>query len=792
MAEAAPRAITRDRDRNALLALLVLVALVFADLLRGRILFERDVSALFWGMAESFRRSLAAGSLPLWNPWMGFGQPMLANASAQVFYPWTWLTLLVRPELDYSVYAVSHYVLATFGLYALARVYRLGTAAAFVAAALWALSGPLLSYATLWHHLAGVAWMPWVLLAAEHHARRPGARRAVAWAALASVQILAGSQDAVLMTVALEALVVAGHVDWSRLPGGSTPRLVASCALAVALTAGLTAPLWLPALAVVRGSVRETMNEGTRSFWSLQPVHFLQWLIPLFPDDLPLRETVRQFLSDGREPLLDSLYLGLAALPLALAAFLGRRRRAALGLLLVFTGAAALSLGRNGPVYPALVAVLPVVRLFRYPSKVAVVGAFAFALLAGLGFEAWRDRLCGTARLWRLRVGLPALLVVAAALAVLQLARERTPLWLEAPPSSARLLSVLAPVAGALALGTLSGLLALFGQRPALTAALAAALAIGDLVQAHSGLNPTAPLEVFTRTPAVVSFLRQDGVARVYASDYSVRAAAAVPVHLPEPEATASLPRVWRYALLNQQYPISLLRYGIRGSFEANPFSLEIPQTRSLWLLLVDAERRPDDHLRLLQLGGVSHVLARLASDGAGLVPAATVRTPEAGDVFVFRVPQTLPRVFVASGVRVADGVAAYRTLLDPAFEPSREVVLPGGQGRAPVEGFRGEVRLLEERPDRLRIAVALSAPGHLVVLDGYQAGWRARVDGEPAPVLRANAAFRAVPMGAGRHVVELAYRPRSVEIGLALGLGSLVGALLILYATRRRVGAPA
>ena len=788
----APRAVApRDADRLALLGLLALAALVFADLLRGRILFERDVWAAFWGMCESFRRCLAAGSPPLWNPWMGFGQPLLANASAQVLYPWTWLNLLMRPELYYSVYAMTHYLLALGGVYALARLYRLSAAAAFVAAAVWALSGPVLSYVNLWHHFAGAAWMPWVLVAAEHHARRPTPGRAVAWAAVASLQILAGSFDVVLMTVALEVLIVAGHVERRRPLPGSNARLLSGSAVAAVLTAGLTAPLWMPVLELVHGSVRTTMNEAIRTFWSLRPVHFAQWLVPLFPQELQLSKPVRQLLYDGREPLLSSLYLGLTAVPLALGAFLGPRRRVAFGLVLVFLGSAAVALGGHGIVYPSLIAVLPVLRLFRFPSKVAIVGALAFALLSGLGFEAWRGRTFETARAWRLRVAAPGLLAVVATLVLLLLARERAPLWLEAPPPSDRLFSVVAPVLGAIALGTISGLLALAGRRPSLTAALAAALAIADLLQAHSGLNPTAPLQVFTRTPAVVSFLRRDGASRVYASDYSMHPAAAAPVQPPEPTATAGLARAWRYALLAQQYPVSLMRYGIAGSFEADLFSLEIPQRRSLWLLLIDSERRPADHLRLLQLGGVSHVLARLASGGAGLVPAATVTTPEAGEVLVFRVPGTLPRVFVASGVRVADGVAAYRTLLDPAFDPRREIVLFAGEGRPALDGFRGEARLLEERPDRLRIAAELDAPGHLVVLDGYEGGWRARVDGEPAPVARANAAFRAVSLGPGRHVVDLSYRPRSVGVGLAIGIGSLIAALLTLRASTRRTRGP-
>ena len=75
---------------------------------------------------------------------------------------------------------------------------------------------------------------------------------------------------------------------------------------------------------------------------------------------------------------------------------------------------------------------------------------------------------------------------------------------------------------------------------------------------------------------------------------------------------------------------------------------------------------------------------------------------------------------------------------------------------------------------------VDLSAPGFVVLVDGYDPGWRATVDGAAETVLRANVAFRAVRVGAGRHVVELVYRPRPVLFGLALTAMGVVAALVI------------
>ncbi len=779
MSGATVRALRRRPGAVAAVAVTALGALALGDVLRGRLLFERDIMGLFWEMCSAFGRSLAAGSPPLWDPWAGFGQPMLANPAAQVAYPPTWLNLLVRPEDYYSVYAIGHLVLASLGVLALARALGLGAGAAGVAAATWTLSGPLLSYVSLWHHFAGAAWMPWVLLCAERCARRPSGRRVAAWAAVSAVQVLAGSIDLVLMTAALEAALVARHVRWREPAHHGHRRLAGGVLLAAALALGLSAILWLPAVVHAGHSVRTGLNEGTRTFWSLRPVHLVQWLVPLFPHDLALRDDVRQHLYQGREPFLSSHYLGLAALPLALAAFRGPRRRAATGLALLLALSAALALGRHGLAYPLLAELVPPVRLLRYPPKVAILGALAFALLAGLGYEAWARR--GSAdRGWARGVALPSLAATALALALLALAQANAPAWLQAPPAAGAARAVSAPVLAAAALAAGASWLAFGRVQVRIAAPLAAALALADLAQAHAGLNPTGSRAQLARTPDVVTLLARDGASRVYAFDYRMRSVGAAPRPIADGPAAAALPMAWRAALAALDYPVSLRRWGLPGSFEADPFSLEIPQRRSLWMLLVDSERRPADHLRLLQLGAVSHVLARHREGLEALTPVADLSTPVAGDVHVFRVRAPLPRVLVTSGVRIAAGPAAYGALLDPGFDPRREIVLPDGTPRPPDPTFRGEARLLGFRPDRLQVRARLDGPGHLLVVEGWAPGWRASVDGVEQPVVRANAAFRAVALTAGEHAVEIVYRPIGARAGAAV---SATAALLCLLA---------
>jgi hypothetical protein len=140
--------------------------------------------------------------------------------------------------------------------------------------------------------------------------------------------------------------------------------------------------------------------------------------------------------------------------------------------------------------------------------------------------------------------------------------------------------------------------------------------------------------------------------------------------------------------------------------------------------------------------------------------------------------PVAPPELFLYRS-RVADGPAALEALASEGFDPRAEVILPApepGFG-VPPTGFTSAVRIVEARPDRVRLEAELSAPGLVVLLDGYDPGWQASVDGAPAPVRRANVAFRAVPVPAGRHVIEQVYRPRSALAGAVASLAALFAA---------------
>ena len=97
-----------------------------------------------------------------------------------------------------------------------------------------------------------------------------------------------------------------------------------------------------------------------------------------------------------------------------------------------------------------------------------------------------------------------------------------------------------------------------------------------------------------------------------------------------------------------------------------------------------------------------------------------------------------------------------------------------------------GSVTLAVRTPTRWRFEAQLSQPGALLIANPFFPGWQASVDGKAVDLSASPGDPVVIPVPAGRHNVELAYRAGSFRIGLAFA-GASLAALLILRGRSRR-----
>ncbi len=387
---------TRSDLAPVLLLVGAVLLMFWKAVFTSQMFFYRDVFNYTYPAARFIHEVCRQGHLPYWNPYLNYGQELLANPNFLFFYPYTLVIVLLPVDFAYTMHYVLHFILAGIGGYWLARRWGQSRSAALTAGLFFVLSGPVLSLGSFYNHVACAAWIPWALLltdlALEGRSWRPWLLLSVVYA----LQFLAGEPFTLLATVGLTASYALYWTVRSSSHRFSTgARILLRFLTSGGLALGLAAILLLPSSQLLRNSVRGVrgMAFAETTFWSFHPLSLLEIVLPNFygsslENPTPWTEAV----GTPNTPYFPSVFLGFVPLFLALVGWAwGRDRRRS------FVAAASvlfllLAMGRFTPLFTVVYWLLPPLRLVRFPVKLLVLFVLLSAILAGWGVDALRDR----------------------------------------------------------------------------------------------------------------------------------------------------------------------------------------------------------------------------------------------------------------------------------------------------------------------------------------------------------------------------------------------------------------
>ncbi len=776
-----------ERPRAAYWALLLILSayefFLRAEALTGVVgLFQRDLFLLYFPMVQSALRAMSEGALPLLDPSSAFGQPLLGNPSCEILYPPVVLHLLLPPHQAYAWFVSIHSVFGAMGVALLSRRFSGGSwLAALVGGMSWLVSGPLLSLATLWHHQAGAAWIPWVFLCVIRVAEGSQGRAAVVLGAAVGAQILAGSGDMCVMTMLLAPLFVTPRDYLRRWRAWLTGALTA-----LALSAGV----WLPAAELALNSARSGLSAIDRTYWSLHPLSVIEFFLPVPLSIFPFLSQWRVALFEGREALLGSMFLGTALLPLCLAALADAAvpRVFRFACFVGISGGFLIALGKHASAYAWAVTLIPPLGILRFPIKGAIPVAILACVLAGVGAAAIRrsSRSRGVALATAMILGAAALTLMGPLLGgfvnVFLDAREgaaMAQIWENLP------LDLLFSIG---LLGLFAGCVRWPSGRHGFV--LACLLFAGHLRQSyylHTGFNSTVPSALLGYKPDHLSLVRPQGDARLYVYDYNLFQGRAMRYLGKEKGATIvglqalSPDSAVLVATRASLTPLVGAFWGVEYAWDADVRLLFDRRLAKLTVGIRLLEGTPG-LAKLLQISGVSRVAALHEAGMIGLRLVARQKIFFSEPLNIFEVPDVLPRAFLTTGRRLGTG-SDLRDLMDAGFDPKSTVLTDEGPVRAPVPDFVGRATILERRADRLMVETSTSHPAFLGVIEGAMPGWRVWVDGVSTTVERANAIFMGTEVPAGNHRVEFRFLPATAVIGVGV---SAMTALFLLFAFTR------
>jgi len=694
----------------------------------------RDQGDFFFPLKLYTADRIGSGQIPLWNPLSGLGEPWLANGQSGVFYPPTLFFLLPSAALAAGLFLLLHFAIGISGAWRFLKNEAVSDAGALLGAAAYGACGFSASLSAYWNHFGAWAYLPWIALLARSGLRSSGSR--VALAAAFGLQALAGSPEISAATLCVAALFAwesrQEPSGWLEPPRGKRLlRLAGAAGLGLALAGVTLVPMMELGL---RSQRRVPLPASERERGS----------VGLFGVSSALGFSIE---SSGNE-YLSSLYAGPLMLCAAAAAFAEKQRRR-LALLLGAVAVAGILVAMAAPPGPWLRSLPPLDRI-RYPAKALAWTFFALPMLAGIGADSLRFAPGGRRALVLAGIGLGGL-------SLLLFSRQPLPVRLAEGIGLSALVWLAVTRAGQTPAAP-----APFGARGAILEAVAALALTGSLLIAARPEFRYAPESEIRRVPESIPFL--------------ARVAGRV-LTPPPPELAAWVLRDARFgaATLRRQRE-ALLGYTnlLSGVATVRTASALPTQSQERIAASIDA----GDPVRAAGAAAGRVLWSPFLPANMGL--------REVGEFSRAPLNPYRSRLSFVPGYRIeADPARAWARSARGDLDWSREVFLDREPDPRPVSGAKRSfviARIAEDLPERVAADINSGAAGILVLADLDYPGWKASVDGRPAPILSADGYLRAVALSAGSHRVVFRYRPVSFYAGAVLSLLALGTLLAMLF----------
>lgn len=758
----------RDVAAGGLLALFV--AAFFWRTLSGDVFQPADGGDLVSFLFPTYRFAadvIQQGRLPLWNPALYAGAPFISDIQAGFLYPPNLLLFWLNPQFEYvwmQWLSMGHLWWAGLGIYVLARTLGFSPPAALLAGTAFQFSDPLLIHLGNYNLIAVLSWLGWILAALHRTLHSPNGRSGLAWASLTALLFALSAYPGHAQSSYYVGMAVGGYwVGWVILRWTSQDQRMKNqewarrslffilyslrpMAVIALLTFLLAAPILLPAVEMIPWTGRASFAYQETVGFSLAPLPGIAGLLtPGFFGRGPA-------LHWGLWDRVELPYAGAVTLLLAVAGLSLTRRRADWARLLPWIGLGlfgfGVALGIYAPLHGWLTQILPGYAQFRAPARAIVLFTLSLSILAAAGMDGLLAQAKSAGRgaapyLAFLRWG-----GLAQAALLLPVSLGALLLWQEEPTAFLRASVAALAVSWVVAAWLGTWLLTSLWSRGALGRGWFAGLLTGLLLMelaatgAYTDIAEADPAANFHH-PEIVQFLAAapgppspvEGIGAAFRIDTRT---GIEPFWQPN---TAALH--WGEAGLEDVWGV------------ANPLFLSHYDRFS--------ERTGGRHTRLYDMLNGAYVIV---ADGTPLPDKFTPALDAPGPLAVYHNPDALPRAWLATeSLTLPDEDAVLSALTGPGFDPLETVLLlPGAQTRLPGPWLRAPL---------LRLEVTAPEAGHLVLSEVWYPGWWARVNGAEVPVLRANSAFRAVPVPPGRVTVDLYFVPLGWQWGVLLfGLG--------------------
>jgi len=278
------------KDILPLLLFFVLPILCFPELFFDQnTLYSGDLTRIHYPLRILAADQWQAGQVPLWNPYVLLGFPLLAEGQVGVLYPLNIFFMLPIPAYRaLTLFVTTHFTLAATFTYILARSLDIGRAGSTLGGLSFGFGGFLMASVTNLNIMTGGVWLPLIFLFFSWALRVQRPAIALLGGIPLALQALTAQPQIIFYTIILlasYALYETGRLMLKPSQPFSRPKEIAWIWILLVLMLGsgclLAAPQLLPTWELQHFSVRSgSLQYKDIVAYSLPPMQWLSLALP--------------------------------------------------------------------------------------------------------------------------------------------------------------------------------------------------------------------------------------------------------------------------------------------------------------------------------------------------------------------------------------------------------------------------------------------------------------------------------------------------------------------------------
>jgi hypothetical protein len=743
------------------IAVFALTTLIFFwDQISGNAFFWEDIVRFVYPLQNFAAKEAAKGVIPFWNPFTFSGMPFLADLQVGFFYPLNRvLGSFMGADGNLSFAALQtmiilHFFISQINSFFLSRYLKISFWGSIIAAITYSFSMILVCHSIHPMIVQHLSWFPLILTLFIKGVKDKDVKSGVLSGLIYGLSMLSGHTQMSLYEGFILFLVFFWlFIDGLRkgeYKGIDIAKPIISSVLTVAIAAGIFMIQYMPSAELVKHSKR---NKSTYEFvteGSLQGKQTLTAFIPkLFGSRNGDNDVAVEYYLEGAQGHYyweTSFYFGICALALGLFGFLTnfKNNEYKMWLFLALFGFM-FALGSNGFLFEIFYN-LPFFNLFRNPARMMFITSLAFAVAAGKGFDTLyeKNKDKGAGFMLTLSVGIVGIVALFGAFGGYSN-------MFNTPEEFKQAVNNYGLYAAAFAIFT--GFIAIGANKFKLNSMAAGALLVFavffDLYLAGADFNKikSNPLEVYTdayrQMPALKDTLSPKYPNNVFRVKMRLFNAKGQTIAKPLEDNQGMLDGIM---LVEGYNPLLLNRMIIPISPSATINDMKNVKYE-------------------LDIDSVNRRLAFMNKPNAFGNAWMTYQTKQIAT-------EQLQEASLNNNFSLMAGIDFKNITV---IEKAMPIALSGKNS----DSVQHSVKVQSYESNKIVYNAQSSENALVCFSEMYYPEWHAYIDGKETEILAANYGFRAVPMSAGNHTIEMRYESAAYSTGKSIYYASLIGGVL-------------